>query len=122
MPGLIERLRAYGRPGDPRTVERFIRANGFPLVERRGVTFVYRGEADAVRLRHWIFGLPGEQPLARVDGTDLWHVFLELPPGSRVEYKFEVVADGEDRWINDPLNPVLALERFGAISVCSSFC
>jgi enterochelin esterase family protein len=120
MSGLIERLKARGRIG-PRSIDRFIRSNAFPLVEPSGVTFVYRGPADAVRLRHWIFGLPAAQPLERTAGTDLWHLFLELPPGSRVEYKFEVVANGEERWINDPLNPTVAHDPFGANSVCPAY-
>ena len=81
------------------------RPHAFPLVEGRDVTFVYRGEADAVHLRHWVFGLPSSQPLARVDGTDLWYLTLELPRGSRVEYKLEVVRGGHGEWIEDPLNP-----------------
>jgi enterochelin esterase-like enzyme len=74
-----------------------------------------------VRLRHWIFGLPSGQPLERVDGSDLWHLFLELPPKSRLEYKFEVVENGAERWINDPLNPIVAHDPFGANSVCATF-
>jgi enterochelin esterase-like enzyme len=115
----MERLAVRGRP-DRRRIDRFLRANRFPVVEPHGVTFVYRGAAEVVRLRHWVFGLPSAQPLERVDGTDLWHLFLELPPGSRIEYKFEVVENGVERWINDPLNPVEAHDPFGANSVCSA--
>jgi enterochelin esterase-like enzyme len=120
VPRLMEHLAVRGGP-DRRRTEDFLRANRFPMVEPRGVTFLYRGEAEAVRLRHWIFGLPSAQPLERVDGTELWHLFLELPPGSRVEYKFEVVQDGVERWINDPLNPVQAHDPFGTNSVCSAY-
>ena len=69
------------------------------------ITFVWRGEADAVHLKHWVFGLTSSQPLARVPGTDLWYLTLELPRGSRVEYKLEVVRSGHGEWIQDPLNP-----------------
>ena len=48
---------------------------------------------------------PSSQPLARLDGTDLWYLTLELPPDSRVEYKLEVVRGGHGEWIQDPLNP-----------------
>ena len=61
------------------------------------ITFVWRGDADAVHLKHWVYGLPSSQPLARLDGTDVWHLTLELPPGSRVEYKLEVVRSGQRR-------------------------
>ena len=52
-----------------------------------------------MHLKHWVFGLPSSQQLARVDGTDLWHLTLQLPPGSRVEYKLEVVRNGHGEWI-----------------------
>ena len=120
MTDLIERLKRGRRLG-PRSIERLLRSHRFPLVEPAGVTFVYRGEAAAVRLRHWLHGLPGEQPLERVDGCDLWRLFVELPPESRLEYKLEVVENGVERWINDPLNPVLAHDPFGANSVCATF-
>jgi enterochelin esterase-like enzyme len=120
MTRLMERLAARGRP-DRHRIDGFLRANRFPMVEPAGVTFVYRGDAEAVRLRHWIFGLPSAQPLERVHGTDLWQLFLELPPGSRIEYKFEVVEDGVERWIQDPLNPIEAHDPFGTNSVCSAY-
>ena len=31
---------------------------------------------------------------------------VELPENSRIEYKFEVVRDGQEEWILDPLNPL----------------
>lgn len=120
MPDLIARLKTGGRLG-PRSIDRLLRRHRFPLVEPEGVTFVYRGEAEAVRLRHWIHGMPAGQPLERLDQTDLWRLFIELPPRSRVEYKLEVVEHGAERWINDPLNPVRAHDPFGANSVCATF-
>ena len=56
----------------------------------------------------------------RLDGTDLWHLRLPVPKGARLEYKFDVVRDGEGAWINDPLNPGLATDPFGANSVGQS--
>ena len=95
----------------------FLGGREFPLVEGASVTFVWRGEADAVRLRHFIYGLPASQAFARVPGTDLWHLTLELPERSRVEYKLEVEQHGEARWIQDPLNPQHARDPFGSNSV-----
>ncbi len=120
MPDMIERLKTCGHL-DPGSIDRLLRSHCFPLVEPAGVTFVYRGEAEAVRLRHWALGLPSGQPLERVDGSDLWRLFVELPRQSRLEYKFEVVENGADRWVNDPLNPILAHDPFGANSVCATF-
>jgi enterochelin esterase-like enzyme len=88
-----------------------------PVVDPGGVTFVYHGAADAVNLRCWIHGLPASQPFERVGDGDLWVLRVELPENSRIEYKFEIVRDGEEEWILDPLNPLQAADPFGANSV-----
>ncbi|MCB9552656.1 MAG: hypothetical protein H6705_12420 [Myxococcales bacterium] len=56
-------------------------------------------------MRHFVYGLPSTVPFRRVGDTDLWYVTVEIPPGSRVEYKLEVVNGGRGEWIRDPLNP-----------------
>ena len=85
------------------------------------MTFVFRGEADAIYLRIWISGLDTAQPFEALAGTDLWAATIDLPKGSRVEYKFEVVRHGHGELILDPLNPVKAHDPFGANSVCQGF-
>jgi enterochelin esterase family protein len=102
---------------DAERVDRFLDGREFPIVEGRSVTFVFRGEADEVRLRHWIFGLPSSQPFQRVASSDLWRLTIDLPRGSRVEYKIEVVRGATREWILDPRNPKLARDPFGANSV-----
>ena len=47
---------------DPASVDAFFESHSFPIVEESCVTFVYRGEADAVLLQHWIYDLPRAQP------------------------------------------------------------
>ncbi len=104
----------------PHTDERvaaFLARNSFPIVEGTSITWVYRGDADAVHLKHWVFGLSSSQQLARIDGTNLWHLTLDLPPASRVEYKLEVVRSGHGEWMEDPLNAKRARDPFGANSV-----
>ncbi len=59
----------------------------------------------------------GGQPFERVGDRDLWVLRVELPENSRIEYKFEVVRDGHEEWILDPLNPLQAADPFGANSV-----
>ena len=81
------------------------------------MTFVYAGEASAVYLRMFVAGLPAAQPLERIGSAPLWALRLDLPPGSRFEYKFEVRRDGRSEWITDPLNPHLAQDPYGANSV-----
>ena len=101
----------------PERVAQFLTSHSFPVVEGEHVTFVYRGRADRVLLRHWIYGLETANELARVEGTDLFYLVLEVPRGSRVEYKFEVHRDGGSRWCEDPLNDQRAHDPFGANSV-----
>jgi len=108
------------RPKDHAAVDRFLRENRFPIAEEPSVTFVYRGEAQAVNLKHWIYALPSMQPLTRIPGTDLWYLTVDLPPGSRVEYKFEVVHGGQRGLIIDPLNPHQSHDPYGSNSVAHS--
>src|SRR5690606_30497206 len=74
----------------------------------------WRGDADEVRLRHFIFGLETSQPLSRIDGTNVWYLDIEVPPRSRIEYKLEIRRGDRNEWIRDPLNPHLARAPFGA--------
>jgi enterochelin esterase family protein len=106
---------------EPHHLDAFLARNRFPLVERGAVTFVYRGAADAVHLRLFVHGAREPRPLARLHGQDLWHLRLPLPRRARLEYKLEVARDGGSAWINDPLNPHLATDPFGANSVCHTF-
>ncbi|GMV40274.1 MAG: hypothetical protein AMXMBFR64_19900 [Myxococcales bacterium] len=106
-----------GRPSRD-VIDAFLRDHTFPILEGSKVTFVWRGEAERVSLRHWVYGLGSDQPFARIDGTDLWYLVLELPPRSRVEYKLDVHRNGHGEWIQDPLNPHKAMDPYGGNSVC----
>ena len=88
----------------------------YPRVDGTSVTFLYRGHADEVRLRHWIHGLASSQPFRRAGG-DTWTLELELPERSRMEYKLEVVRGRQRQLIQDPLNPHVAQDPFGENSV-----
>lgn len=107
-------------PHTREAVDAFMAAHTFPIVQGSSCTFVWRGEAEAVHLKHWVFGLPSSQQLKRIEGTDVWHLTLQLPHGSRVEYKLEVVRNGHGEWIQDPLNTYRARDPFGANSVAHS--
>lgn len=111
---------AAGQAPARQILKRFIRANTFPIVEEDTATFFfYDGHAaDAVVLRHWVFGLSSDQPFMRLPGTDAFFLALQLPPKGRVEYKLEVHRHGERRWVRDPLNPRQAFDPFGSNSVC----
>jgi enterochelin esterase-like enzyme len=117
MTGALAIDRFRHAPPEARDVDAFFKSHAFPIVEGPRVTFAYRGAADAVHLKSWVYGLPNSQPLARVPGTDVWYLTLDIPRGSRIEYKLEVVQNGQGRWMEDPLNPFRATDPFGANSV-----
>lgn len=111
---LLERS-ARARPAE---LAEFLAKHTFPMVDGRTVTFVWRGAATSVRLMHWIHGLETAQPFSRIRDTDLWVLTIDLPEGSRMEYKLEVESrGGVKRLLQDPLNPHLARDPYGANSV-----
>jgi len=120
----IEQL-SHAQP-DAGKIDAFLHDHTFPIVEGRQVTFIYRGPGQEVFLQHWIQALPQQQSLSRLQGTDLWHLTLELPRNARIEYKFGLVQAGQmgmrggqqrAQLVRDPLNPHHALDPFGANSV-----
>jgi enterochelin esterase-like enzyme len=113
---LIDELRSRAAR-DPVWLNDLFSSHSFPDVNGTTVTFVWRGRADEVLLRHWIHGLDWAQPFAPIEGTDLWALSLEVPAGSRVEYKLEIAQGEVRRLIADPLNPHHATDPFGANSV-----
>ncbi len=108
----------------PQAIDAFLAEHSFPIIEGRQVTFVFRGMVHGVFLQHWIKGLEQQQPFHRVAGTDLWHLTLDLPRNSRIEYKIGLEVSGpahghaaHARLIQDPLNPHFARDPYGANSV-----
>lgn len=102
---------------DEHAVMEFLQEHGSPVIEGSTVTFLFHARADAVRLRHFIFALQATQPFVRMPNTRLWHLTMEVPLGSRIEYKIEVELDGRSFLIRDPLNPRTAQDPYGANSV-----
>lgn len=109
-------LMGSGRPEEPE-IQAFLDRHAFPLADGPRRTFVYRGEADRVALRHWVQGTPPTLPFQRLPGTDLWFLVLEPPEDARIEYKLEITRGGGSRLLEDPLNPLRARDPFGANSV-----
>jgi enterochelin esterase-like enzyme len=109
------------RPLDADRIDRFIQRHGAPINEGARTTFLWRGEADDVWVRHRVVGLPDPLRLRRIRDTDLWYVTTEMPEGSRVEYQFEIIrGEHHEEFVNDPLNPKLAHGPFGPSSVCAA--
>ncbi|EWT06773.1 esterase [Intrasporangium chromatireducens Q5-1] len=107
-------------PLDAAAVDRFVSRYGSPIVEGERATFLWRGEADEVWVRHRVVGLPDPLAMKRVAGTDLFAVTTVLPEGSRVEYQIEVRRGEAYERCNDPLNPRLAHSPLGSSSVCAA--
>ena len=120
MNSALRKLLRKGAPSESE-INAFIAGATFPLVDENDITFVYRGSADAIYLRCWIAGLDTAQPFQQLAGTNLWATTIDLPQGSRIEYKFEVVTHGQRHLILDPLNDVQAHDPFGANSVCQAW-
>ena len=118
VPARLRRLRESAP--DDAAIDAFLAEGAFPIAEPPYYTFVYRGPADAVSLRHWILGLPTSLPFARLGRTDLWYRTVEIPDDSRVEYKIEVTRGGRAEWVSDSLNPQSARDPFGSNSVLTA--
>jgi enterochelin esterase-like enzyme len=116
----INQLQQSG-PVNEQAVDRFLAQQEIPIVEGRHCTFLYRGEADEVRLAQRILGLPNRLPLRRIPGTTLWYIVLKVPEGSRINYQIEVRRDDHVERFNDPLNPRLSHSPFGTSSVCFGY-
>lgn len=80
-----------------------------PLLSPEGARFLWHGEANSVRLAGDMTDWKPTLELARIPGTDLWHLAWPSPADARVDYK--LVVDG--RWILDPLNPLTCEGGFG---------
>ena len=104
-------------PVDGATIDRFIARHGAPIIEGERATFLFRGEADEVRVRHRVVGLPDPLPMKRLPDTDLWAATTVLPTGSRVEYQLETRRGDHYETFNDPLNPRVAHSPMGSSSV-----
>ncbi|WP_265442652.1 alpha/beta hydrolase-fold protein [Flexivirga meconopsidis] len=115
----IHRLRAR-KPLDENAIDRFLERHDVPIVEGEKCTFLFRGAADEVWVRHRIVGQPQQVPMRRMGDTSLWYVILELPAGSRVEYQLEVRRGEHYEQGNDPLNPRVANSPVGSSSVCQA--
>jgi enterochelin esterase family protein len=105
-------------PADAATVDSFLARHEVPIVEGRYCTFVYRGEADEVRLVLRIVGLPGRLSMRRLPGTDVWYGVLDVPDGSRLDYQIETRRGDQVVRVNDPLNPRHSYGPLGSSSVC----
>ena len=114
-------LAALAEAPTAEAVDFVLATNDFPLVEPGAATFAWYGEADRVELLAWIHGGVERTPFLRIPGTDLWLLRLAVADGGRFEYKLGVAREGDEEWVNDPLNPARAGDPFGENSVCRTW-
>jgi enterochelin esterase family protein len=125
MPQVTDTLVAR-RPPPPRWTTdaldaRLAVGESFPIVEDHLCTFAFHAPAIGVRLVHFGVGFPEDLRFELLDeNTDWWLLSLELPVGSRLEYKLEVRDSFGTRLVEDPLNWRAASHPFGANSVCEA--
>lgn len=115
----INRLRDKA-PLTPEIVDAFVAKHGSPIIEGERASFLFRGEADEIWVRHRVVGLPDPLPMKRLPHTDLWAATTDLPAGSRVEYQLETRRGEAYERFNDPLNPRVAHSPVGSSSVCAA--
>ena len=114
----INRLRERGDLSGE-LVTQFVDKYRSPIIEGQNATFLFRGDADEVFVRHRVVGLPDPLPMKQLAGTDLWAATCDLPAGSRVEYQLETRRGEHYERFNDPLNPRVAHSPMGSSSVCA---
>ena len=114
-PRALTRLRSEGR--SPEAIDQLLREQRIPLVEGTTCTFLWRGDADWVAIEHRMLELPMPLPLRRLKGTDLWYASVELPRGSRIQYRILVRRGDNTESMDDPLNPRVVGDAIGSQSV-----
>jgi enterochelin esterase-like enzyme len=120
-PPFVERLAPAGDLTPEALEHRRERGEPFPIVTERACTFAFNGPVISVRLVHFGIGLPSDLSFEPIGESGWWLLALQVPEGSRLEYKLEVVDSFGTRLVEDPLNPSVASHPFGANSVCETF-
>jgi len=69
-------------------IDRFLEGRELPLVDGKTVVFLWRGPARDVAIAGDMIGMRREEPMHRLEGTDLWWWATELDPRARVSYLF----------------------------------
>ncbi len=102
-------------------IRTFVATNSFPLFDGDTAIFFFWDQRpfESISLMNWVFGLESRQSFIPLGTTGVWYLPLELPHRARVEYKLELVRNGQRMWIRDPLNLHRAFDPFGSNSVCT---
>lgn len=103
-------------PNRKAALDRYLQDQGTPpIVEPSGaVHFLYRGEADDVGIVGDMIGARREDPMTRIEGTDVFYYTTFLEPDAAVTYGF--IVDYAEEPVADPANPATASGLFGEVS------
>lgn len=71
-------------------VDEFLAGKSLPLVKGSEVIFLWRGEAEDLAIAGDMIGMRTEEPMQRLEGTDLWWWATEVDPRARISYLFYV--------------------------------
>ncbi len=71
-------------------VDAFLAGKDLPLIKGREVVFLWRGEAEDLAIAGDMIGMRTEEPMQRLEGTDLWWWATEIDPRARISYLFYV--------------------------------
>jgi len=83
----------------------------FPLITNDStVHFLFRGEAESVKLAGDMTNWNPSGNFLRIPGTDLWYLTAFYPVDARLDYKFVI---NDTTWILDPKNPDTCLSGYG---------
>ncbi len=92
MPALLTGLAAtVGAADEPAgVVDDFLAGRDLPLVDGEDVVFLWRGEAEDVAVAGDMIGMRREEPMRRLEGTDLWWWHTRLDRRAHISYRFYV--------------------------------
>lgn len=69
-------------------VDEFLEGRSLPIIDGESVTFLWRGEAEDVAIAGDMIGMRREEPMRRLDGTDLWWWETRIDRRARLSYLF----------------------------------
>ncbi|MCI0412763.1 PQQ-binding-like beta-propeller repeat protein [bacterium] len=83
-------------------IDQFLANEKFPIIEDDWAHFIYRGEATDMGIMGDMIGARAQEPMHRIEGTDLFFYSTKLVPDARISYR---LIRNLDENLIDPRNP-----------------
>lgn len=92
LPAALAPLRTalLGARNPEAEVERFLKGKELPLINDEEVVFLWHGPAEDLAIGGDMIGMRREEPMQRLEGTDLWWWSTHLDRQARISYLFFV--------------------------------